>query len=65
MSEKIIWRLEINCTDPNVIGNTKREKELIKKFDDVYKLLVKSFRMTTSYRNKSITINRKVIKGGD
>jgi hypothetical protein len=56
---KLIWELKVECTDPNVVGNPKKEKELIRQFDEFYKLLIRSFRMTRTYQIGLIKIDRK------
>ena len=60
--KKIIWRLSIECTDPNVVGESKKEKKLIEQFDQFYNLLIKSFKITTSYQMGLIKIDRKIEK---
>jgi hypothetical protein len=54
--------LNVTISDPNVVGKKKEEKELIKKFDQFYKLLIKSFRLTRTYQLGLIKIDRKVIR---
>jgi hypothetical protein len=58
----LIWRLEISCSDPNVLGNKKKEKELIKQFDQFYELLKKSFKNTVSYQMGLIKVDREIKK---
>jgi len=57
-----VWRLDITCTDPNVVGNSKKEKQLIEKFDKFYELLSKSFGLTRTYQLGLIKIDRKVVR---
>jgi hypothetical protein len=59
---KMIWQLNVECTDPNVVGNPKKEKELVKQFDEFYKLLIRSFRMTKTYQLGLIKIDRKIVR---
>jgi hypothetical protein len=54
--------LNVTISDPNVVGKKKEEKELIKKFDQFYKLLIRSFRLTRTYQLGLIKIDRKVIR---
>jgi hypothetical protein len=54
--------LNVTISDPNIVGKKKEEKELIKKFDQFYKLLIKSFRLTRTYQLGLIKIDRKVIR---
>jgi len=64
---KLVWQLNVECTDPNVVGNPKKEKELIKRLDELYELLKKSMGFTRTYQLGLIKINRTsfvVEKGG-